>query len=407
MIQARTTPANALAAFALAASTSILASCVAARPAARGVPHPTAPISLSSGPLAVGANPTPTRSLILLTLDGVRWQDVCNGVEPARARRAGLADDRIVDAPTLLPNLYRLAARGTLIGAGADRIDASGPNYVSLPGYWEILTGHRPPSCRTNHCSATMESTLIDEVAAAPGVARSDVAVFSSWERIERAAAAEPDKVVLSTGRHGGQPAAAVAWDDTSRALLERAAAVDPWPGDDDYRPDAFTAELAVHYLETRDPRLLYLSLGDTDEHAHHDDYRRYLDALVFADHTLGRILDDLDALGERGRQTAVVVTTDHGRAANFKGHGAGDTESGRVWLAAGGGGIAPAATSETGARWYLGDVAPTLRTLVGLPDDPSEGAGVAIGSLLGHDARIASASDAQRRFSDARVTGR
>src|SRR4051812_4037316 len=54
---------------------------------------------------------------VLVTIDGVRWQDVFE------------SRDR-------LPNLHRLAStRGALLGApGRGVINASGPEYVSLPG---------------------------------------------------------------------------------------------------------------------------------------------------------------------------------------------------------------------------------------------------------------------------------
>ena len=78
--------------------------------------------------------------VVLVVLDGVRWQDVFEGVDPELARRHGVPAAEVVPASALVPNLYRLAeTRGAMIGApgqGAP-INATGPNYVSLPGYME------------------------------------------------------------------------------------------------------------------------------------------------------------------------------------------------------------------------------------------------------------------------------
>lgn len=51
-----------------------------------------------------------------------------------------------------------------------------------------------------------------------------------------------------------------------------------------DMRYDSFTAELALIHLKTYKPRVLYVGLGETDEWAHHDDYRLYLQTIRLAD---------------------------------------------------------------------------------------------------------------------------
>src|SRR5581483_9484330 len=97
-------------------------------------------------------------------------------------------------------------------------------------------------------------------------------------------------------------------------------------------------------------PRFAFIGLGDTDEHAHRDDYAGYLESLRAADRFVGQLLATLAQLGEYGAETAVIVTTDHGRAANFSSHGAGAPESQRVWLVAGGAGLRAPARGLGGA---------------------------------------------------------
>ena len=143
---------------------------------------------------------------------------------------------------------------------------------------------------------------------------------------------------------------------------------IDPRPGVGNFRRDRFTAELALHHLATEQPDVLYVGLGEPDEYGHRDDYAGYLAALSYADAFVGRILDTLDHMGPRGSRTHVVVTADHGRARDFKGHGGAFPESARVWLFAAGPSITARGLVASSRERHLADVTPTLRSLVGLP---------------------------------------
>ena len=227
---------------------------------------------------------------------------------------------------------------------------ASGPNFVSLPGYNEIFSGRAPFGCPDNACPATREATIADEVGRASGGA----AVFSSWAPIARAASAFPSRIVVSTGLRDG-----------------------------DFRPDRETADRALSYLARHHPRFLFLGLGEPDEFAHRGDYAGYLGALRQADAVLGELFDVLAGMGARGRHTSVLVTCDHGRASNFRDHGAGWPESSRVWLVGAGGRIPTRGAVRTDVKHHLADIAPTIRALLDLPPDRSPQAGAPIAELL------------------------
>ena len=113
------------------------------------------------------------------------------------------------------------------------------------------------------------------------------------------------------------------------RAAIDAGRRAPAGPGEPSYRPDAQTADLAVAVLRAARPRVLAVGLGDTDEHAHLGDYAGYVDALRQADETVGRLVA---AASELPGETLVVVTTDHGREAAFRNHGAFAPESSRVF---------------------------------------------------------------------------
>jgi hypothetical protein len=312
------------------------------------------------------------RHVVVVVLDGIRASDVFDGVEEARARRAGMTEDDIVAAPRLMPNLHWLVAtRGVALGAEpSSSLVASGPNFVSLPGYLEIFSGLRSSGCFDNQCGRTRRHTLTDELARSGELG--DVAVFASWPEVAKAAAASPERMLVSAGRQGTNHPALVAYDEPALELYQRGEAAGPAPGVGLYRPDVHTAALAVRYLRAREPRFLFLSLGDGDEHGHHDDYPRYLESLRFADVVIGEIALALAEMSASGRPTLLLVTTDHGRAASFTDHGGAYPESAQAWLVAAGDMVRARGRLSVHPPRRLADVAPTLRAAFGLPPEAS-----------------------------------
>ena len=308
-----------------------------------------------------------SRTAVLVAIDGVRWQDVFGGVDAELADAKGLTPEERVDMTHLVPNLHRLMTRdGAVIGAPASTtpMRASGPNYVSLPGYMEMLTGRRDTGCTSNACGEVPFATIADDVAERGGLA----AVVASWPGIEHAAAATRGRVVMSIGRSGGENRFAFADDPNVATLLHEGEAAGPGPGEDDFRLDASTGDIACSYLESHRPTFLFVSLGETDEYAHQGDYRSYLAALHQADAIVGRLATQVASLTAAGHPSTLVITTDHGRASGFSTHGGDSPESSRVWLVATGAGIHARGTTSSSAPRHLADVSQTLRRVLGLP---------------------------------------
>jgi hypothetical protein len=324
-------------------------------------------------------------SVVLITLDGVRWQEIFHGVDARLARQHGLAVSEVRSALSLTPNLHRLVARyGAMLGAGArnspqDVVRASGPNFVSLPGYMELLTGKPSRVCTSNDCDAVTTPTLLDELAAQTA---GHSVVFSSWPDVGRATTSQHRGVLSSLGRSEGERRAELAKLPGVAAALD-AGVRDPSPlSEDGYRPDVHTANAALAYWRNEVPRLSFVSLGDTDEHAHADDYRAYLAALQRADAFVGRAMELVLQRIAAGHPTTLLVTTDHGRAAGFTNHGAPYPESARIWLAAMGSGIGARGNVVLTRSRNLADIAPTLRLLLGLFSQSGPNQGHALSEL-------------------------
>lgn len=292
--------------------------------------------------------------VIVVTIDGTRWQDV-------------------IGAGESLPTLTRWSTTdGALVGADVERpMQASGPNFVSLPGYTEIFAGRRS-LCMTNNCARTVQRTIVDDLP--EGMT---YAVVASWGRIGLAARATDREGFVSCGRTDRTPEAS----PSIEALAKKLEWGGPGPGEGDYRPDASTAELALEVLRTARPTFTFIGFGDTDEHAHHGDRAAYLASLRAADATLASIEAVLHETGDDA-VTTVLVTADHGRANDFRDHGGGYPESQRVWLVAHGAGVTARGAVRSPAARRLADVTATARALLGMTPLQGEAPGVTITEL-------------------------
>ena len=332
------------------------------------------------------ARPTSDGRIVLVTIDGVRAEDVFDGADPTL--RPGSHVESFAKPENVMPRTHRLVeTRGVALGAdrpgcGVVRT-ASGAN-VSLPGYLEIFTG-RKTRCRDNHCPRTELPTVLDEAAEA-GLA--PVASIGSWEILDRAASRTGAPVLVAEGSQR--------WPDArpleSASLEELVLAgehADAFPGAGKYRPDALTSAIALEYLRSDAPPVLHVGLGDADEYGHRNDYPAYLGAIAAADAFLGKVADTLDGMGDVGARTTVIVTTDHGRNKDFQHHGALSMTSARTFVIAFGARVASRGVVCPSRDVTLADIAPTIRVLVGLSPDTSPDSGRPIQEIVGGPAAV------------------
>lgn len=314
------------------------------------------------------AAPTPAHadSVIVLVIDGIRWQEVFSGVDPRLARKHGIAGYPRT-ASELVPNLHLLRTEaGAAVGAPGvgPALRASGPVYRSLPGYMELLSGRPAEYCLSNRCGSVRYPTLIDRVGE---VQPSAAALFASWPHLIHAAALEPERGVVSAGRSGGTHLDLLYSSKDRASLRDRAAAAGASPSKGDFRADVFTAALALDYLNHERPRFLFVSVGEADVWGHANDYRAYLAALHEADAFVGDLFRASEALNRSGHHTTLIVTTDHGRDNRAREHGPGIPESGRVWALAAGFGVRPRGDVPLEKPRTLSAIAPSVLRLLGI----------------------------------------
>jgi len=133
-------------------------------------------------------------------------------------------------------------------------------------------------------------------------------------------------------------------------------------------RLDRFTFAHALRYLKKSKPRFLYISLNDSDEWAHLNDYEKYLGSLKYYDRMLEKLIRVIDSM--KG-ETTLIVTTDHGRGRgdDFRKHGL-TRAAAPIWLYARGPRVRTGANIErVENRSFFShlDIRPTIEALFGI----------------------------------------
>jgi len=360
------------------------------RRARKAVVAATAFAVVMSAAAVLASDPPPaslrTRNVVLVTLDGVRIQEFFSGMDEAIAaadeKDSGVYDpermrslygrpDARQRRAALLPYFWTtLAPQGIVLGhrAAGSRVLVTNPHLFSAPGYAEILTGRPQPDVISNDLVRYPHRTVLEYAKDKLGLGYHDVASIGSWEGFNYLASSRAEAFFTNGGYEPVPDDIATPDLRLFNRLQHEVMAL--W---EEGRSDAMTFGIALEYLKTQRPRLLYIALGEPDDWAHARRYDRLLDALHVSDGYLKQLWETLQSMEQYRDATTMIVTTDHGRGvtpADWVEHDEGIAGSEEIWLGVFGpdtphrGEVAPAPTV------HQADVAATLLRFLGL--DPA-----------------------------------
>ena len=318
---------------------------------------------------------TAARNVVVVTLDGFRWQEMFGGADEAYFKRDAkgvsdpvakkyAGDTAEARRALLMPFMWNVIAKqGQIFGDPSQQSRSHVTNglWFSYPGYSEMFVGLVDPRIDSNNKVPNPNVTVLEWLNGRPGFA-GKVSGFGSWDVLP---------FILNTGRSRlpvGSGFLPVPDPKTSREREINELAAD-LPGYWGYGTfDAPIVYAAIEDLKTRRPRVLYIMLGEGDEWAHEGRYDLYLDATRRADRFIERIWTTLQSLPEYRDRTTLLVTTDHGRGATLKDwsdHGKDVPAAEDTWMAA----LGPAVPS-LGVRKNLtvttSQLAATIAAVVG-----------------------------------------
>ncbi len=328
-------------------------------------------------------------NVVLLTADGLRWQEVFRGADPNLLERgdAGMKDAGDVRRrfggatpearrEQLMPFLWsRLAVKGVIYGnrdQGSDVVLLNRHRF-SYPSYSEILTGRPQDDVIDSNDNRPNPSRTVLEIARRElGLTARQVALFGSWSVFTGIGAHVPGDVFINAGF---QPIELESAPPRLRELSEmQFDMLTPWRT---VRHDYITFEMALEYLRTQRPRLLHIALGETDDWAHEGRFDRYLENANYFDRCLERLWGVIEADPHYTGRTTLIVTTDHGRGSthqDWTSHGTKIDGAEYTWIAAMGPDTRAAGEAANAPRHTQSDIAPTILDLLGIDYRKLEG---------------------------------
>src|SRR6185436_17113229 len=217
-------------------------------------------------PLGSGRAQTVSRNVVVITIDGLRWQEMFTGADreyfkKERNGQPGAAEKRFWRAgaderrQVLMPFVWStMAIKGQVFGdpSKASRAHVTNGLWFSYPGYNEMFAGAADPRVDSNNKVPNPNVTVLEWLNNRPAFS-GHVAAFGSWDVLPSILNSERSHVPVGTG-YKPVPSPTT---DRERAINELATDL---PRYWEYGPfDAPIVYAALEHVRTKQPRVLYI----------------------------------------------------------------------------------------------------------------------------------------------------
>lgn len=321
---------------------------------------------------------TKTENVILITLDGMRWQEVFNGADSSFMRQQKyLKDGKLKEKywrnelterrKALFPFFWNtIATEGQLYGNRAigSKVDITNNQLFSYPGYNEILTGRADNErIHSNDKVYNPNKNVLEYFNSLPAF-KNKVAAFTTWDVFPYIINDKRSGVYVSTG---WEPSKDTNLTDREKMMNQLTQSLPNPLGD--VRLDAFTFYYGMEYIKKNKPRVMYFAFDETDDFAHGGEYAAYLNSAHYTDRFIEELWSYIQSDPTYKNKTTIIITCDHGRGADAEGwkhHGQKIPEATQIWFAFLGPDT-PALGEVKSGQFYQNQIAKTMAALMGL----------------------------------------
>ena len=336
-----------------------------------------------------------TENIILITLDGMRWQEVFNGGDSSFMRQQKyLKDEKIKDKfwrsdlnerrKALLPFFWNtLATKGQLYGNRelGCKVNVSNNQWFSYPGYSEILTGQADNERIHSNDKFYNPNTNVLEFINSQNAFKGKVAAFSSWDVFPYIINDKRSGVMVSGGLVKAQGNNLTEREKTMNDIMMRI----PNPLGD-VRLDAFTFYYGLEYMKKNKPRVMYFAFDETDDFAHAGEYPAYLNSAHNTDRFIEELWNFIQSDPAYKNKTTMILTCDHGRGTNaedWKHHGIKINAADQIWMGVIGPDTPAKGEVKGECQYYQNQVAQTMAAFLGLQFKSDKAVGDAMFTML------------------------
>lgn len=288
-----------------------------------------------------------TENVILITFDGLRWQEVFGGADLKLITNKQFVNDTTATKSMfwatspelrrekLMPFFWHtLVKNGQLYGnrIAGNNVNVTNSMWFSYPGYNELLTGAADDKNITSNDQFDNPNQTVLELLNQHKKYAGKVAAFTSWENFPW---------IINTKRSGVPVNAGFMKENNSPSERERFMneLIFQLPNESGgTRLDAFTFHYAFEYLKKSRPKVLFISFDETDHFAHAGEYDKYLSSAHATDTFINQLWEWIQTQPDYKNKTTLILTTDHGRGDleidHWKHHGKKIPNCDQIWMA-------------------------------------------------------------------------
>lgn len=321
-------------------------------------------------------------NVVLITLDGLRWQELFGGAADSMLvnkdllkykylndslQKKFLHKSKIKNRASLMPFFWNtIAKEGVIYGNRweKNKVNLTNRFWFSYPGYNEILTGFSDPEVDSNKKKYNKNKTILEILNENPEYA-GRVAAFGSWDVFPYIINDKRSKVPVNAGFRKAEGELLTTTEQLLNKMQDEVSG--PWDG---VRLDAFTHNYMIEYMKKNHPRVVYISYGETDDFAHDGKYDQYLISAHKTDQWIKALWNYIQSDPFYAGKTSLVITTDHGRGdspmTEWKSHGTIYKGSNAIWIAAIGPNVKALGEVKSDDQLYQNQVAATVMKMLG-----------------------------------------
>ena len=342
--------------------------------------------------LGFSQKPEIDQKVFLITLDGLRWQELFSGADALLVKNKkyvkhteALYEQTWAPSPQerrkkLMPFVWtQVVKMGQIHGNRTlgSKVNLSNGMWFSYPGYNEILSGRADDqNIVSNAKTPNPNETVLEQFAKVYG--KTHVAAFGSWDVFDAIVNQERSGIYTNCGFEPSTDFPLTPQEELINELQRQIPS--PWGS---VRLDGFTHQFAKSYLDKHQPDLIYIAYGETDDFAHNGDYESYIKSTKNTDALIEDLWNYTQQSDYYRGKTTFVISTDHGRGTDpidtWRSHGTNIKGSDQTWIIVFGKGVKTLGEVDTTGQLYTNQLAPTVRMLFNLPQKKEKGYGLPI----------------------------
>lgn len=335
---------------------------------------------------AVSEVPHKTENLIVVTLDGFRWQEVFKGIDPylmehnpeainnyeAIIEKFGGSSEN-ESRQKLLPFIWNVMAINGQVYGNRDygnKVNVSNPYWLSYPGYNEIFTGQVNLSINSNKFGVSPDYNILEFFNQQEGFEGDKVLAVTNWEKFKDIFNQERNNLFLIAGaRSKSSPVNLYVENEADPELVQE---VDKLPfihgNKTNFNYDKRVYKAAKDNLIKHRPKVLYISFSATDKNGHNKKYLSYLESAYNANVMLQDLWDFIQNDSTYKDHTTLFVTVDHGRGEkeDWYHHSSRVKHSDQTWFAVMGPDTKAMGEVKENGQWYNKQMTKTFAQFLG-----------------------------------------